>query len=281
MISEFEKKFGMPTKTFKTSAGVAYHYLESDAKDTLVLLNGYSASSYSWNRLFLQDLLRKFRLVLVDHIGTGDSDHPKEIDRYTIKGMSADLEGVRKDINIEKFFLCGYSMGGCVAMDYVLSYPNRVIGLGLVATKSGGNSYTPPKDGVLESIRTPEGSTVIEMSLDLWSKLIPDGKLPKYERELVETYLQQWRKWTPRFVMDAQLDAYIDADCSRKLGEISIPTIVLTGDLDQIAPIENSKYLSQAIPNAELAIFEGCGHMPHIEARSALVSSLINYFTEV
>ena len=118
-------------------------------KKILIILHGYQASSFIFYRMmpFLND---KFIVICPDLIGTGFSSRPKL--KFTSNEQCIDffvesIEKLRQKLNIEKFYICGHSLGGYFALNYAIKYPQYVennIALmsptGIGDPKKGGDS---------------------------------------------------------------------------------------------------------------------------------------------
>jgi len=106
---------------------------EGDGSNTLLLIHGNMSSSLSWD-IFLDYVSEDFTVYAPDLRGFGDSSYEKSID--SIKDFSDDLKLFTEALNIKNFSLVGWSLGGNVAMQYVIDYPKDVKKLILMASGS-------------------------------------------------------------------------------------------------------------------------------------------------
>ena len=86
---------------------------------------------------------------------------------------------------------------------------------------------------------------------------------------------------TPLHAADLQFQAFAEFDCSRALPDIQVPTLVLTGDLDQLISPQNSRIIASLIPGARLIIIPGCGHRLMWEATDECVAFVTEFLTNV
>ena len=115
--------------------------------EPLVLVHGLAYDRLGWGRL--PDLLaERFRVVLVDNRGVGESDAPAG--PYTVAQLAADVLAVLDDAGIERTNLFGVSLGGYVAQELVLAHPERVERLVLCSTAPGGARAVPMPQSTVE-----------------------------------------------------------------------------------------------------------------------------------
>jgi pimeloyl-ACP methyl ester carboxylesterase len=86
---------------------------------------------------------------------------------------------------------------------------------------------------------------------------------------------------TPLHAADLQYQAFAEFDCSKALPDVKAPTLVLTGDLDQLVSPQNSKFIASLIPGASLIVIPGCGHRMMWEATDECVGFVTEFLTSV
>ncbi len=172
--------------------------------------------------------------------------------------LVAFLDGV----GLDRAVLTGHSMGGGVALDVALRYPDRVAGLGLVAT----GARMPVAPALLERLRQdPEGAASLIAG---WSF----G--PEATEEMVRQGRRQLRQARPEVLLGdfVACDAF---DVREHLGEILAPAFVLCGTQDQMTPAKYAPALSDALPRSTLHLVEGAGHMVLLEQPEAVTGALL------
>src|SRR5262249_36201645 len=142
---------------------------DTSSKETLVLIMGFAGSLHSWPRSLIEELSAKYKIVLLDNRGTGKSIKPKNLDEYTIEKMADDVIGVVDDLKLDSFYLLGWSLGGCIALEVAHRIPKQVKKLVLVSAMGGKWMYVPPPKELLEKLVNPQGETLYEIFLDGWS----------------------------------------------------------------------------------------------------------------
>jgi pimeloyl-ACP methyl ester carboxylesterase len=235
-------------------------YFESHGDgEPLLLVNGYGQYSGQWAAL-IPRLSKEYRVIAFDNRGTGRSDKPKM--PYTMKMLAADAKGLLDAIGVESAHVFGVSMGGMIAQEFALNYPDKVISLILGCTLCGGKNVVPQTKESLaflfgpEMAKLPVAERARKTAPWLWNKEFID-KHP----EAVEWYVEITSKYpTPTHGYVCQAQAIMGHDTYERLPQIKAPTLVIAGDADRIIPAGNSKIIASRIPDAELVMLENSGH---------------------
>jgi pimeloyl-ACP methyl ester carboxylesterase len=227
--------------------------------EPLLMIQGYGQYSGHWTTL-IPPFSKEYRVIIFDNRGTGRSDKPET--PYTMKMMAADAKGLLDAIGIDKANIFGVSMGGMIAQEFALNYPDKVINLVLGCTQCGGKQAVRSTQEALAFLFSPEMAklSVAERARQtapwLWSKEFID-KHP----EAVEMYVDITVKYpTPTQGYAGHAQAIIGHDTYERLPQIKAPTLVIAGSGDRIIPHENSKIIASRIPGAELVIIPNAGH---------------------
>jgi pimeloyl-ACP methyl ester carboxylesterase len=232
---------------------LAYEKLGSGTP--LMLVHGFPLDHTIWAEV--ADLLKdKFTLILPDLRGFGQSTTVET--PYTMSDMADDLAGLLDHLGLEKAVFAGHSMGGYVCLAFAKNYPQRVSGLGLVASQAAAD--TPDKkagryqtaDGVSQ-----KGVGIIAEGMT--STLSADAAVQAYVRPLIE-------RQTPAAVMGALKAMAEREDTLSSLSAAAFPVTLIHGDEDVLIPIERAREIKAALPSARLVELKGVGHMPMMEA---------------
>jgi 3-oxoadipate enol-lactonase len=257
---------------------IAYE-LRGSSGPPLVLIMGYRLSSLAWPLDFVEALAERFTVVLFDNRGTGASDKPTN--GYEISNMAKDVRGLLDHLAIARANVLGYSMGGAIAQEFVRQFPDRVSGLVLCATMCGGPRAVYASPSVVRVMRELDGLKPEEIARRIWKVTYSPGYLEKH-RELAEDQMRrEIVAPTPLHAADLQFQAFAEFDCSRALADIQIPTLLLTGDLDQLVSPQNSKAIADLIPAARLIVIPGCGHRVMWEATDECAGFVTEFLTGI
>lgn len=250
-----------------TVGDIAMYYEIHGKGQPLVLINGAGAGLDAALRR-IPTFSPKYRLVLFDNRGAGRSDSP-DMD-YTIRLLADDLAGLLNAIEIDSAHIYGTSMGGMVAQEFALRHPKRVRSLILAVTHCGGTHFIPasPSDRPNMENLSPEETSEALFRWFVTEEFI--RKNPGVFQQLLAFSLKH--PIDPEsFLKHSQ--AIASHDTYDHLPHILAPTLVIAGDADRVVPVQNARILAERIPNAELVILKGAGHMLIEEA--AQVDKLI------
>ena len=121
--------------TAHSKDGTRIHYEIRGQGAPLALIFGYAGSSRGWGEPFLKLLATRFRTILIDNRGTGESDKPEK--PFSMADMAADAASVLDHAGVERAHVMGISMGGMIAQEFALNHPARLRGLVLGCTLCG------------------------------------------------------------------------------------------------------------------------------------------------
>jgi pimeloyl-ACP methyl ester carboxylesterase len=257
---------------FYNCHGINIYYEVAGSGEPLLLMNGISADTRQWSSLvgFLKNY---FSVISYDMSCAGKSDKPKA--NISIPQLSREALALSKHLGYDKINVLGFSMGGLVAQDLALSYPESVKSLILLSTApSMKRPYPPSKQA--NRIMHANAFSVEHLAniyyLIFGAQYRETFKVEEYIKMKLEDENPQ-----PREAYCNQLQALESHDLVDSVQKIQSPTLVITGDSDSLIRPDNSHWLSQQIPNAKLHILEGVGHMVALEWTKDL-SSYIKEF---
>ncbi len=241
--------------------GINIHYEIHGTGDPVVLIGGLGADTFLWFRQ-TPELSKAFQVIVFDNRGAGESDKPEE--PYSIKMFADDTAGLLKALGIKRANIIGASLGGLIAEEFALSYPEMVNKLVLVSASFGGpNSVPTPKETLVEMMnRTGNPETDIRNGF----KLFTSAEWQQAHPELVNEYVM-WRVAHPQPVPAYQRQAMATPgfNAEDRVAQIAAPTLIAHGDHDRVVPVENARMLAAKIKNSNLMIFPGGGHAFTIE----------------
>ncbi|UJA20352.1 alpha/beta fold hydrolase [Thermoleophilia bacterium SCSIO 60948] len=201
----------------------------------------------------------RFRVLSFDLRSTGRSERRAGL--VSMADLAADAVRVLDDAGIVSAHAFGISMGGMIAQELAIRFPDRVRGLVLAGTWTGGPLAARPRPlEVLGTGRRIAAGSVERRDLWLGPLLFSERFLrerPHRAAELV-SYFRAHR--APLWASASQLLGSVYQDTTRRLGEIRSPTLVMHGALDAMVPLPNARFLANRIPDAELAVLDGAGH---------------------
>lgn len=262
--------------------GVRIHYQEKGTGTPLVLLHGFTSSTYSWKDIF-EPLSRNFRVIAVDLKGFGFSGKPDG--DYSRGAQGVLVAHLLDHLKVEKAWLCGSSMGGEVALSMALRDPQRVAGLILIDSAGVevlGSGSLAPRYLLLPVV----GRVLTALSLTS-DKLVREGLQQSfYDRSKVteERIAYYYRFLKTRGGQLAALRARTQADESpieEDLNKISGPVLIIWGQQDALIPLEAGAKMNKLIKDSKLVVFDNCGHLPQEEMPARTVDEMVNFIAGV
>jgi 3-oxoadipate enol-lactonase len=245
------------------SNGVTLYYEEHGSGEPLVLIMGFTVSSIGWY-WNIPAFAQEFRTIAFDNRGVGQSDKPDE--PYSMAMFADDTAGLLDGLGIDQAHIFGISMGGMIAQEFTLRYPQRVKTLILGCTNCGGSQAVLSKDpDVLNLLGSIESVDVQQAALVMTKVAVTPWFIQKHMDVLLQLNQLSLQHPTPKHGMVRQMQAVQGHDTYERLSQIEAPTLVVTGKEDGLVPPENSVALAQRIPNADLAILSNASHLFNIE----------------
>lgn len=258
--------------------GITLYYEVHGEGPNLTLIEGIGYHTWMWYRQ-VPAFSRYFRTLIYDNRGVGRSDKPPG--PYSHEGNADDLAGLLDHLGWETTRVLGVSMGGFIAQELALKYPERVDRLVLAATAFGGPNMVPVPEPALRAM-TPDPSLSYEERVRRGMPIaFGNVSWPEENREEFEEIIR-WRCELPQppEAAIAQAMAGVTFNVEGRLGEIQAPTLVITGDQDNVVPPENARMLADRIPNARLDVIPGAGHLSIIEASDRFNRDVITFLKE-
>ena len=245
-----------------------------EGADFLLMIQGLGYDARFWFRQ-VPELSRHFRLVLFDNRGAGRSDKPDE--PYSIAGMAADAVGLLDVLGIERAHVLGASMGGYIAQEVAISYPERVRKLILLCTHYGGPEYMELTRDLWKEILDVKGLSLDEIYRRGIRYAVTEGFFER-ERELVEEMVRMRLELPqPAHAFKRQFEAASAFDARDRVHLIRAPTLLLAGREDRVVPLVLMERLAERIPNARLVVVEGAAHLLFIERPEAVNREIVRF----
>lgn len=252
---------------------LSYYESERSAnKPTLLLLHGYSADKDVWPR-FARHLVDDYHIIIPDFAGHGDTEFNKDWN-YSAPKQAERILALIDKLQIQQAHVAGNSMGGFIAAYFAKDYPQRTLSALLI---------------------DPAGVHSTEIS-DM-GKMLAKGRNPfeiDNNEEFAEFYPMTMANppWLPGFVLAAISEGYqqrqpqlkqIFADFHEKdmldsqLHEIQVPVLLLWGQEDRLIHVSSVDVWKAGIPNIQVEVWPGIGHMPMVEAPARTATLYKNF----
>lgn len=257
--------------------GRLYYEMEGEGP-AVVLLHAGIADLRMWDDQFAE-CAKAYRTIRYDARNYGRSTDAD-------KGFwnHEDLRAVMDHLGIERAALVGVSMGGGAALDFALTYPERVTALVPVAPGLSGFPYDDDKalvrgrEEINAAWEAGDRDRTIELIVRLWvdgPERAPEDVDATVRKRVAEMLAVGYDKG------DRPEELELDPPAASRLSEIRAPTLVIYGDSDVRALVEASKLVAAGAPGARLAVMAGVAHVPNMEKPGEFNRLVLDFLASV
>jgi len=270
-----------------TKDGVQIFYKDWGPKEAqpIVFHHGWPLSADDWDNQMLFFVAKGFRVIAHDRRGHGRSSQVSE--GHDMDHYAADASAVAEHLNLKNAIHVGHSTGGGEVARYVAQFgqaQGRVAKAALISSVPPLMVKTPTNPGgtpveVFDGFRTALAANRAQFYID-----VPSGPFYGYNRpgaKPVQGTIQNW--WRQGMMGSAKahyegIKAFSETDQTADLKAITVPTLVLQGDDDQVVPYENAAVLQdKLLAHSELKIYKGYSHGMHTENADAINADLLAF----
>jgi 3-oxoadipate enol-lactonase len=251
------------------------YYERSGAGEPLLLITGFTISAAVFEPI-LPMYEQKFECITYDNRGSGRSDAPRR--PTSMPELAADARRLLDAVGVDSAHVYGISMGGMIAQELAIRFPERVRGLILGGTWPGGPRAIRPALRELAGLGAASARAMREPGRPYLAPALFSADFRRRHPERVLELLEPFgRHRAPPQGMLAQFWATVYHDTFSRLGLIRAPTLVMHGERDAIAPPANARILAERIPGAELAIVPGSGHAYGLERPQESLALMLDW----
>ncbi len=248
-----------------TINGASLYYEDHGSGPPVILHHGYTGSHTNWEHVV--PLLRdRYRVILVDCRGAGDSEHTE--DGYSIEQYAADVVGMADYLGLGSFTYVGHSMGGVIGMELGIAHGHRLEKLVLVAPAPADGVAAPPEyqQEAKKAWASKDFGRLLQQRIMLSAQEVDPDLLPR----LVERALSVSEKH-----YDLSWEALVRYNKGDRLQEITTPTLLMAGAGDGLLPANLKDF--QRLPNATLHVFSRVSHGIPYEVPRAFTEVLTDF----
>jgi 3-oxoadipate enol-lactonase len=255
--------------------GTELYYERHGSGEPLLLITGFTISSAVFEPV-LELYGGRFECVVYDNRGSGRSGSP--LRPTSMAELAADAAGLLGALGIESAHAYGLSMGGMIAQELAIRFPERVRGLVLGGTTPGGPRAARPALRELRALGAASAGAWREGERSWLAGWLFSPEFRRHEPERVRELLRFFARHRPTpHGATAHWWASVYHDTVSRLGQIQAPTLVLHGEHDAMAPLSNARLLAERIPDAELTVVPGAGHAYLLERPEAAFELLTGW----
>lgn len=248
-----------------------YYEVNGDGQ-SLLFIHGLGSSTRDWE-LQVQEFSKTFQVITWDLRGHGQSDKPAG--PYSLPMFAADAAGLLQSLNIKSAHVVGLSLGGGVAFQLAIDYPE------LVRTMVIVNSAPELVVRTLQDrIAIWQRFAIVRLlGMRKMGQVLSRRLFPKDEQmSLRTTFVERWAENDPRAYQEA-MRAMVGWSVTDKLGSIKCPTLVISADQDY-TPVAVKERYTKLMPNAELVIISDAHHATPVEQPEKFNAALMEFLVK-
>jgi proline iminopeptidase len=273
---------------------VSLHYVVSGQGPLVVVTSpGWGIGSLYLQR-GLAPLEENFTLLFLDTRGSGESSRPADIKQMSSAVMADDIDHLRAYLGIDSIDLVGHSNGGAIALDYAERYPQRVKKLVLIDAEVQDDRdsaaihrylalwHDDPKFKTAIQALPDDTADGTDEQFDSYFEKIaplyfsdPNRYLPLFEEQYRGTHLSSFASRT-----QALADKLAARHQSLEYHEVRAKTLIISGTIDFICPVEVSERMHRHIAGSSLSLYANVAHFPYIEQPARFFSEVSQFLGE-
>ena len=239
-----------------TNGQQIYYEMHGDG-EPLILIMGIGGDSTMWAPYQVPAFSTKYQVIVLDNRDAGRSS--KATSSYTIADMADDVAGLMDGLGIERAHILGISMGGMIAQEFALRHPDRLNKL--ILTGTGGATGRAKFDPIMAwNFVKQKDTDGLAFAAQQFIWLFSTEFLRNHQA--VDQMLALFASNPNPFSSQAyarQAEAYVKHDALDRLGDVKVPTLIISGEQDRLAPPWIARELADAIPGARFQLVEGSG----------------------
>jgi 3-oxoadipate enol-lactonase len=240
----------------------AIYYDVSGKGDAVIMIHGGLLTKEMWDSSF-EKLARQYRVVRYDA-----RNHGKSRSEEATFAHFSDLKTLMDDLRIDKAVIMGLSLGGKIAIDFALKYPDRVNGVILVSPGLSGFEFHGSENQAYDekfnaAVQSGDPEKMIETFMEAWTygprrrAEQVDPVVREKIRSMARVSLKTWNVQTKELITTPPAISH--------LGDIKVPALAIVGDLDMPNIIEIVGLLEKNIPHFKKVVIPGAAHMVNLE----------------
>ncbi|MHA2208969.1 MAG: alpha/beta fold hydrolase [Candidatus Thorarchaeota archaeon] len=226
--------------------GLRLHYEEIGNGTPLILIHGGMLdANFSW-KSYYPIFSQHFRVIATDSRGHGKSENPTKTFSYRL--ICDDIVALIKELELDRPLVIGYSDGGQAALEIGIEYPEvtrAIIAGGVLAEAS---------EYYIECVKSWGANNPGDVDISKFEETFPEF-LP------ILNEIHGAENWKNLFTSISNMWMDPDGFPGERVKKISVPTLILHGDRDEVIPLDDPLRIYRLIPNAELSIIPNADHM--------------------
>jgi non-heme chloroperoxidase len=253
---------------------VTLEYAEQGDKTGIpvICLHGVTDSFHSFDPV-LPHLPASYHVFAISQRGHGHSSRP--LTGYRYADFADDVHRFMTALRLPSAVIVGHSMGSLVAQRFAIDHPSRTLGVvlaGSFLTIHGEASVQEFWETTISQLTDPvDRAVALDFQMSTLARPVPPAFLDLVVEESLKVPAHVWR---------ATFSEFLATDFSHELRRIHAPVLMISGDQDAYAGEAHRAGLRQAIPHAQVKLYEQYGHAMHWEAPQRFARDIVSFVQE-
>lgn len=232
-------------------------------KPVIVLIHGHGVDAAIWNAVY-DDLTTHYRVV--------KPDLSEQTRHETMEAYAEEVFSRLQSSQIESCVLVGHSMGGYIALAFAEQHPELVNGLVLLNSTAFADDEAR-KQARQKAVETMQDNGSESFIAQTVPKMFGET-FSKNNSDVVQQYVQQYSLLPAEALISGVKAMALRSDRTSVLKASAFPVLIIAGQQDQLVPIEKSRELFTAVPNAQTVVLENAGHLGMIESPDEVITAI-------
>ncbi|HHT03717.1 MAG TPA: alpha/beta fold hydrolase [Bacteroidales bacterium] len=243
--------------------------------ETIILIHGFPLNKTMWNNQ-IEELKENYRVIAYDIRGFGSSDIGSK--DYSIELFVSDLISFMDKLQIKRAILCGFSMGGYIALNAIQNFHERFTSLLLCDTNCADDS-PETKTKRIESIENIKEEGLDKYAEESMKKLFAPISFTKQIAEI--GLIREMIVKTPQESIFKTLHALANRqETCTNLHKIKVPVLIMVGQQDKITPPDIARSMHEKIAESTISIIDNAGHLSNLENPDQFNSELRKFLNK-
>lgn len=270
---------------------------EAPGKSPLLCLHGGPGATHDYLEPLEAMVSTGRRVIFYDQLGAGNSDHPHNPSLWTVPLFVEELGVVRRELGLDRVHILGQSWGGMLGMEYALTQPPGLVSLIVADSPASMPQWVAEANRLRaelpsdvqetllkhEAAGTTDDPAYLEAMLVFYRRHVcrldpwPDCLNRTFEKLLKHPEVYNTMNGPSEFHV---IGVIKDWDIVNRLGEIHVPTLVISGRYDEATPVI-AETVHRGIPGSEWVLFENSAHTPHLEETERYLQLLAGFLDRI
>jgi len=238
--------------------------------EAILLLHGIAENSTVWYA-WIPQLAQKYRVVRVDLRGWGKSSKPPRGYPWSTANFAKDINILLDKIKLEKVHLVGAKTGGTISLQFAHDYPERLHSLTVIGAPVTWK-YRPAGQDHARTIR--------EKGMEYWARATMKSRLGDVPEEMFNWWIKLFSQNSIRVASEI-LSYFRTVDLSQQLAHITVPTLVIAGESEVLAPAQAFRKWQQSIPNSKLVIIPSRAYHLAAANPTECIAAVFNFLERI